>query len=200
MTRVERLWPGSTIVCVGSGPSLTVDQLEVCRGKARMIVVNDAYRLATWADVLYACDAKWWRWEKNKSARAFAGLKYTLKPSYPEIQVLRNLGRTGLSLDPTGLKTGFDSGYQAINLAVLLGATRILLLGYDMRKIGPKAHFFGNHPDNTAPPFLVCLKDYGTLVGPLREAGVSVINCTPGSALTVFPMGTLAEQLTEVAA
>jgi hypothetical protein len=200
MTTVPCAWPGATVVCIGTGPSLTRDDVDACRGKARIIAINDAYTIAPFADVLYACDAKWWAW--HKGAPTFAGLKYTLArpvvPAprlWPGVVALQDCGRLGLSLDPTSLKTGHNSGYQAINLAVLFGAARILLLGYDMHAPGGKDHFFGKHPDQTRPPFRQCLDAFVSMVEPLKAAGVDVVNCTPNSALRCFPTGTLAELL-----
>jgi hypothetical protein len=199
VTTVPLAWPGSTVVCIGTGPSLTRADVEACRGKARVIAVNDAYTIAPFADVLYACDAKWWAW--HKGAPEFAGLKYTLKrpltPApklWPGVVALKDCGRLGLSVDPEGLKTGHNSGYQALNLAVLFGAARIVLLGYDMHATG-KDHYFGKHPDHTRPPFRQCIDAFTSLLAPLKELEVAVINCTPGSALKCFPMGTLAEAL-----
>lgn len=189
---VPRLSPNSTIVCIGTGPSLTQADVDACRGKARVMAVNDAYRSAPWADVLYACDAKWWRW--HKGAPGFAGLKYALEPQsfrWPGVTVLRNTGGSGLELQPNGLRTGHNSGYQAINLAVHFGATRIVLLGYDLRG----DHYFGAHPDQTRPPFSVCLKAFATLVGPLADAGVVVVNATRRTALTAFPFASLEDEL-----
>ena len=198
MTRVERLWPGETFVCIGTGPSLTQAQVDACAGRARVIVINNAYTYAPWADVMYACDRKFWNWPVGlKAAAEFGGLKYSLQDGVPAgVQVLKNLGKDGLSRDPAGLKTGHNSGYQAINLAVLLGARRVILLGYDMHG----GHCFGQHPDKSGPPFALCLAAFPTLVEPLRQAGVSVINCTPGSALLCFPMASLADALQEIAA
>lgn len=205
---VEKIWPGETFVCIGSGPSLTAADVDFCRGKARVIAINDAYKLAPWADVLYACDNKWWAWaDKNykgnhptfRDCSAHqTGHKYTLKP-YPKVRLLRGNEPGldyGLSLDPRILRTGFNSGYQAINLAVHLGAARIVLLGYDMRVNEKKRshdHFFGQHPDHTVPPMAACLTAFKTLVKPLSEAGIEIVNCTPGSALQSFPMRPLAE-------
>jgi hypothetical protein len=191
---VPRLCPGGTVVCLGSGPSLTLEDVAFVRGKATVVAVNDAVRLAPWADVLYACDAKWWFWHRADGAAAFVGPKFALENAakkYPGVQVLRKTGETGLELDPTGLRAGRNSGYQAINLAVHLGASRILLLGYDMKG----DHFFGPHPDGSRPPFAICLQRFATLVDPLRQLGVEVVNCTPGSALTCFPYVPLAEGL-----
>lgn len=196
-SRVERLWPGATVVCLGTGPSLTMDDVAWCRGQARVIAVNNAVALAPWADALYACDAKWWRW--HQSVPDFAGLRYSLAPDDPAKRgcvVLNRHGHTGLSLDPSGLCTGSNSGYQAINLAVHLGATRIILLGYDMRG----GHFFGAHPDSTGPAFAKCLDAFKTLAQPLKDAGVSIVNCTPKSALISFPMASVRDTLSMVAA
>jgi hypothetical protein len=181
---VPRLWPGSTVVCVGGGPSLTDADVCSVRGKARVIAINDAYRLAPWADVLYACDAKWWRW--HAGVPTFAGLKYALQPEaavWPGVQVLQNTGDEGLELDPSGLRAGRNSGYQAINLAVHLGASQIVLLGYDLQG----DHWFGSHPDRSAPPFDLCRQRFQTLVTPLQDLGVTVINGSRQTSLTAFP-------------
>lgn len=195
-TVVPRLWPGSTVVCMGTGPSLCQADVDAVRGRARVIAVNDAYHnratSCLWADVLYACDARWWKW--HDGAPAFKGLKYALDPkaaAWPDVQVLRNLGIKGLSLDPSGLKTGHNSGYQAINLAVLLGASRIILLGYDMQG----DHCFGSHPSKAGPNLALFRLMFPELVKPLKAAGVEIVNCTRKTALECFPRATLADTL-----
>src|SRR3990167_1952589 len=113
---VPHLWPGSTIVGMGGGPSLTPEDVDAVRDRAHVIAVNDAYRLAPWADVLYAADAKWWRW--HQGVPTFPGLKYTVQPEaavWPGVQVLQNTGERGVEIDPRGLRTGRNSGYQAMN-------------------------------------------------------------------------------------
>ena len=73
---VPALWGSDeTAVCLGGGPSLAPQQVDTVRGKARVVAVNDAYRLAPWADVLYVCDHKWWGW--HPAALDFAGEKVT---------------------------------------------------------------------------------------------------------------------------
>lgn len=190
---VPRCWPGETFVLLGCGPSLTEADVDACRGQARVIAINQAYTLASWADVLYACDARWWAW--HKGVPAFAGLKYALEKDaarWPGVQVLKNTGTEGLERDASGVKTGKNSGFQAINLAVHLGAAKILLLGYDMHG----AHFFGDYPwAPTIPPFHSFLDRFATLVEPLKALGVEVVNCTPRSALKAFPFQPLAQAL-----
>lgn len=162
-----------------------------------MVAINDGYRIAPWADVIYAADARWWSW--HRGVESFKGLKYTVQLEaaiWPGVKVLRTTGNLGLELDPSGLRTGQNGGYQAINLAVHLGARRILLLGYDMQ-IGPgrRTHWFGDHPNRVKSPYHAFLDCFPHLAEPLRQIGVSVINCSRETALTCFPRLPIAEAL-----
>jgi hypothetical protein len=210
-TRVERLWPKSTVVCLATGPSLTAEDVDYCLGRARVIAVNDAYRLAPWADALYACDPAWWRW--HDGVKSFQGAKWSMHhdawsarfcAAFSDVARLKNTGETGLELDPSGLRAGRNSGYQAINLAVHYGATRIVLLGYDLQRTGGRAHFFGNHPQaGQNAPYASFIPYFQTLISPLNKAGVSIVNCTPSTALTCFDRSDLRAALSassEVAA
>lgn len=198
---VPKLWPGGTVVCMASGPSLTKEDADYCRGKADgVIVVNTTYQMAPWADCLCASDVRWWAW--HKGAKDFAGLKYATSSAvqWSGVQILRNTGMAGLELDPTGVRHGLNTGYRAINVAVHFGAKRILLLGYDMKRAdGPdrKEHWHGDHPIASRSPYPAFIKRYGTLVDPLKVLGIEVINCTPGSALEMFPKANLRDVLVE---
>lgn len=189
---VPRLWPGETVVCIATGPSLTAADVDACRGRARVIAVNNAHELAPWADVLYAHDRKWWGW--HKGVPGFTGLKYAGEVTpFPDVQLVGRGTEHGLSTDPRTVNHGNNSGYQAIGMAVHFGAARILLLGYDMQ--GGHHHFFGTHPDQSKPPFEFCLKAFATLPPALAAVGVDVINCTRRTALTVFPQMAIEDAL-----
>jgi hypothetical protein len=164
-----------------------------------VIAINDAYRLAPWADVLYAADANWWK--LHHGVPSFAGDKYmTASPTedgkrivIPGVKRLHPGGYKGLSHKADrlnlGLAGGCNSGYQAINLAVLFGAKRILLLGYDMQRDAKRrAHFFGKHGGDlcNASPYELMAKSFLDLIDPLKKLGVEVINCTRETALTCF--------------
>jgi hypothetical protein len=193
MTTVPKLWPNGVIVCMASGPSLTQDDADYCRGKADgVIVVNTTYKMAPWADALIASDVRWWQW--HKGAPEFKGLKYATSKhvKWSGVQILRNTGSKGLELDPSGLKHGINTGYRAVNLAFHFGAKRIILLGYDMKRgDGPKRleHWHGDHPVPSRSQYPTFIMD------PLKEHGVEVVNCTPGSALECFPMADLRDAL-----
>lgn len=193
---VPRLWLGSTIVCIGTGPSLTLADVEACRGRARVIAVKDAIRLAPWADVLYGAGADiggWWT-RNGASLASFAGLRYTLDPKASQwATVLRNTGFTGLESDPSGLKIGKNSGYQSIGLAVHLGAAKIVLLGFDL---DGNNHFFGPHPDRMARPnYREFATFFDTLVDPLQALGIRVVNASRATTLECFERLTIEEAL-----
>lgn len=199
---VPRLWPGSTVVCLGSGPSLTAADVDACRGRARVIAIKDTVRLAPWADVLYGAGAdaggRTW-WHLHGPTLAFSGLRYCLDPQASRwASVLARGPEQGLSADPGALALGGHSGYQAINLAVHLGATRVVLLGYDMQATAGRQHYFGDH-QHGAPgrklPFDWFRLHWPSIVAPLSALGVTVVNATRETALDLFPRQSLAEAL-----
>lgn len=211
MARVERLWPGSTIACLATGPSLTQKDCDRVRAAGcRVVAINDAWRLAPWADVLYSSDRRWW--SHYEGVPKFQGLKFGVGSGvrknngfhrYPDIHVLRNAGYHGLELSPDGLRTGRNSGHAALNLAVHLGATRILLLGYNLSYQNGKAHFFGSHPPGlpqSASLYPGFRRTFATMVEPLNELGIAVYNCTENSSLTCFKRASLKDVLLKVAA
>lgn len=104
------------------------------------------------------------------------------------VHMLRNGGRDGLSADAAALQNGRNSGYQAINFAVLAGAKRIALLGYDGRAQGGQTHWFGDHPVRTPEANLACYaRNFNNMTAPLQQLGVEVVNCSPGTVVTAFP-------------
>ena len=216
-----REWEGWTVVVIGGGLSLTLDQVELVRtahraGKVRCIAVNDAYLWADFADVLYAADSQWWQWQLTGIPKpllglggaevrgrylAFAGQRCSIEYAGNNItddavHILKNkkTNYQELSLDPCYLATaqGKNGGFQALNLAILAGAKRVLLLGID----GKPGHFHGGHPRPTPEHFYEAMrKAFSAAERAILDAGVSVVNCSPGSAVDSFPKMGLAEAL-----
>lgn len=213
LTTTTRLLPrladatGGLVVCLATGPSLTAADVHRCRGRATVIVVNDAHRLAPWADVLYSSDRYWWGF--HQGVPDFAGYKAGIEVSpgraprelltrVPGIAIYRNAGPDGLENAPDGLRTcGANSGGAALNLAVHLGARRVLLLGYDMGDVTGRGHFFGQHPEpiRGRHNFPTWRRAFQTMAAPLAAAGVEVLNCTRRTSLEAFPCVPLDEAL-----
>lgn len=193
--RVPRLWPDRTVYIIGGGPSLRSVNVEELRGE-RVIAVNNAYKLGNWIDVLYYGDCRWLAWHKDQ-VRAFAGLKITSCDQHDSnlgralnIKVVRKRNSPiGIQRDPGMLGWNRSSGACAINLAVHLGARRIVLLGYDMRKIDGASNWHADHPNAEAhDPYAKFLEPFPAIARDLAALGIDCINATPGSALTVFPI------------
>lgn len=201
MAQLQKIKPRYTDVCVvaATGPSLTPDVAKLCKN-VPVIAVNDAWRLFPFADVLYAGDGDWW--DVQWGCPYFDGEKWSSHslPNNDKTQQAKRYGLNlvrgdvgdGFSTDPARIHYGLNSGFQAVNLAILFGAKRILLVGFDMRG----SHFFGDHP---APLHNVDDRKFTRFLREFERAsppqGVGIINCTPDSALRCYPMADLEQAL-----
>jgi hypothetical protein len=115
------------------------------------------------------------KWTQDIKARREFGLNWIL-----------GRGQPGLGRDCVHF--GGNSGYQAMNLAYLWGAKRIVLLGFDCQNVNGQAHWFGQHPPqlNRVQPFQIWINHFNHLAKELEAEGVEVINCSPDTALECF--------------
>lgn len=158
-------------------------------------MVNDNYRMAPWGDVLYAADgpasgADWWGHYIDDINQTFAGEKWTVDFAAAQKYGLNHIGSSheSWSNSPESIALGGNSGFQALNLAVVKEAPqRVILLGYDMGfQPGGRKHWFGDHPGAMNRE-----SNYKKWVDKFRAAApmipVPVLNCTPTTALDCFP-------------
>jgi hypothetical protein len=195
-------WKGQTIVIVGSGPSASGVPLDYGRGRARFMAINNSWRLAPWADILFGCDWAWWK--SVKGCPEFAGLKLSteIKVSQQEWGVHHvglNKGSDMMEFKKLGtVGWGGNSGFHCFNLAVQFGAAKIIFVGLDMT-VAHGAHWHGKHPDGLNNPSRGNTARWRRAVdAPAREVaalGIQVINCSPISALQNYPKMTFAEAL-----
>lgn len=189
---VLRRWPGARIVVVGTGPSLQPEDLLPFVHDP-ILVINDAYRLVPWADVIYAPDAKWWGWHGAQVA-PLHGDKYALDPvvaqTYPDVGILDFYSGTTISQRAGVVATGGHSGFAAINLALHFVGPRsqIVLLGYDLAADeAGRHHFFGEHPDASHVRYDQWRLTYTTLYNQLTAIGVSIRNASRRTTITAIP-------------
>lgn len=169
-----------TWAILATGPSMSAELAQSVRGKCRVVAVSDAWRLAPWADVLVSADAAWWR--ENPSALTFTQAKYGAMPEFQKIE--------GVEKFP-GSVSGTNSGLLACQVAVSLGAKKVLLLGFDMHG----SHYFGAHPaplKNTTPRRFETFKRQFEMY---RPDGVEIVNLTEGSGLRCYRKSTLEKEL-----
>ena len=197
----------NTIVCIGTGPSVTLQQVNAARDKGfRLFACNNAWQLAPDCELLYAVNLAWWqhywpavqhlaaeKWTTNREAADLFGLNW-----------IDEVNKPGLSLDPGIIHHGHGSGYSLVSMAHRAGATRILLLGYDL-KYAPDydgkqrqpgstpRHFFGEYPASMQhwPSVKVRSGVHIELLDLYKSIAsqglVEIVNCTPDSALDCFP-------------
>lgn len=153
--------------------------------------------------MLYACDYKWWQHHLPQVRRVFRGKLWTQYERDGDdnkhlagsgVHLVRSVAAPGLSTDPGVIHQGQSSGYQAINLALHFGASRIVLIGYDLGHNG-KTHFFGDHPTGLQvnSPFASWQKQYRTIDPAAYD--IEIINCTRGGNLDAFERAELGEAL-----
>ena len=200
-----------TIACVACGPSLSAAQvamIEAARaaGRCHVLVVNRAWEYLPRADVLYAADPRWWERYWPAVQAGFAGECWTCKAETArefDLCHIRSTGRKGgISRDPTLIHENCNGGAQIVNLArhflmqAPAGERRILLAGYDMQHTGGRAHCHDDYPDgwSNAAGVKAWAPLFNAIHADLRAEGISLINCTLETALTI-PRGDLATEL-----
>ena len=155
-----------------------------------------------WADVLYGCDARWWdahdgcmdfegeRWASHNNTLS-SDDKIETADKYG-LNLVRGGAEAGFSTDQSLIHYGDNSGFQAVNLAILFGSAYIVLVGFDMRHVSGRSHFFGDHPRG-----LFQRQEYESFARKFEPAptGVTIINATLNSALRCYPMMILEEAI-----
>lgn len=179
---------GRVVVVVASGPSLTLADVNACRGRAAVIVVNDNWRRAPWADALYAADPEWW--DHHRGVTQFRGMRVTQDKGAAERWGLHHVhGRRakGFALKPGHVHWGDNSGYQSIDLAFGYGARRVVLLGFDMQSTGGKSHWFGDHPPEIRRQSALHIFAANFDEAARLHPELDIINASRETALTCWP-------------
>jgi len=181
---------------VGGGASLRGFDWSRLQGR-RVIAVNRAFEMLPGAEAVYFSDLRFWNWNKD-ALLSHPGRKASCmrKLRHPEIDSYETTGISGLEINPGKIRHGNSSGYAAINVAVHRGAKEIVLLGFDMRFIDGHCHWHDGYPvANVEKTFKKMIGYFDTLINPLKEVGVSVLNANPDSAINAFPKISLEEAL-----
>jgi len=194
---VPKLWPGATVFIIGGGPSVTTTDLSLIHGR-RVIGVNDACFLGPWVDVAFFGDCNWYDWNHRRFLRTFHGLRVTVCQRHakkPGILWVERGKPAGLELERADrLGWNRSSGACAVDLAYHLGAARIVLIGFDMQKVGGACNYHSNHKTKqVGDPYPRFIRYFKHIAGDAKKAGLEIWNATPGSAMEHFPVMTLEE-------
>lgn len=182
-----------TAVCIASGPSLTEHDCNLVeRSGLPSIAVNSSWKIAPFADVIYAGDAQWWH--ANYHAIESDAEKWTCSLSayeffYNDLHHFR--------VPDKSHQTGWNSGMRAIELAAYFGASKILLIGYDC-SLKNGIHWHGEHKNTNNPTKQNCDKwhiQFERVASRMSSLGVEVVNCSRYTELRSFPVKKLEDEL-----
>jgi hypothetical protein len=177
--------------------------------KLRVFAMNNTFEDYKGAiDVFTACDPAWWtHYGERLNEHKYQSSQGSFEAWHWDEHTCKRWGLyhvpgkwgDGLSLDPSYIHYGHSSSYQLLNLAVLYGCTRILLLGFDMSyPRGKPRHYFnslsehdGEYPAalrkwSSFTGLLACFKTIAEQAEKLRT--FEIINCTPMTAMSWFPI------------
>ena len=161
---------GADIILLAPGPSMSQELAASFLGR-RVGVVGNCWELAPWAEFLVANDKAWW--QAYPAAQQFEGRKFSAN-RIPGVEMV------------DGMASIHNSGVLALEVAARLGARSIELHGYDMRGshyFGPYENGLTNTGEKRRERQLAQFQAWAT-----SHPGIRVINRTPHSALTCFPL------------
>lgn len=185
MKQVQRPdWAGRIVVCLASGPSLTAEDCERVRESRHPVAVtNTTFRLAPWADVVFGMDMAWWKQYGKEVAEACSGRKFSTS------HAARAFGAESLWQCSWFPQLGAsNSGCAVVALAIVSGASRIVLLGYDCQRTGGRAHWHADHPKpmGNAASLKRWPRHFEHLAKDAQRAGCQVLNASRETAIKCF--------------
>lgn len=176
----------TTFVLMASGPSMCKDDADLVRDwrdgeTKKALAINNTYMLAPWADYIYACDRRWWD-------QYYDGVKKTCTGEL-WCHDKKPTSQYGINrIDNGQFRNAGNSGVYAANLSItMLGAKKLILLGYDMQNTNGLSHWHGDHPPNWPAP-----TNFGAWCGWMKRLAmafpnIEIVNASRETALELFP-------------
>lgn len=129
------------------------------------------------------------KWHNGRFKNTKTGYVYNL---FCMNMVIRNAGVEGIGFSFNDFRTGYNSGFCAFQLAVLLGYEKIYLLGFDLDKGASKIHYHNKYKQRRSisnDSFDKFLNNFILALGIIKkETSIEVISCSASSKLnSVIP-------------
>lgn len=200
-----REWDGEDVYIIGGGPSLKGFNWDWLKGR-RTIGCNAAFFKGP--DICSLCffaDEKFYRTYDTmleryvaQGGRAVTNCEYV--PTYLQWLMSFNRHMSIMTADGNSLLHGYggNSGSAAIHLALLMGARRVFLLGFDGQLgRGGEANWHDKGCDKPNAQVYKRFDEVFEIIErqyPITFPGTEIINCNPDSAITRFPKCQLAPE------
>jgi hypothetical protein len=124
-------WQGQTVAVLGAGPDMTAELAETARGH-KTIAVNRAVKFAPWADMFVALDPHHPFWEEADrmqfNGMRVCGVECDYDALYPGLMY------ETVTLAPGHVVEIRNNALAAIRIAARMGASKIILLGFDPQR------------------------------------------------------------------
>lgn len=169
---------------IASGPSLTTGDVELVRAWRQesedrfVIVANTTFRIAPWADAMFAMDDKWWKFHREEVRATFKGRAYCHMGESARGYAERPEKRKRFCLHG-------NSGAAILAYCCSGDFERIIMLGYDC-SLAKGKHWHGDHPKGLGncgsihrwPKQFQNVRDY--------YPKANIVNASRQTALTMF--------------
>lgn len=214
-------WKDRTCFLLGGGPSLKDFNFDVIKDELTIGVNKSFIKFPT--TILYAMDQRFYdlvtfagntkcempqQKELHQQWLAYKGIKLFVRRS-PKLRfdesvyIVNSLSKKAVSFDlDEGIWEGNNSGFGALMLAIALGATRIGLLGYDLkvqkdRKI--VTHWHGGYGlgdeknfQSKLDKFIKCFEEFAPAIAQQQDIEVvNLVEKSEDSNLNCFPKDSL---------
>lgn len=196
-------WSGQACAIIASGPSTKQANVSALKGRLKVIAIKENVELAPFADIVYGCDAAWWK--NQQGLPKFKGIKIAYDKGLTahgwDIRLIdvRKIEDVILFQPRGTVGSGGNSGFQALNLAIQFGASRILLVGFDMHDRSG-VHWYGRargmgRSNPCEDNFRRWRRAFANAAPVISQSGVDVVNVSAASDLKCFRKLTVEQAL-----
>ena len=192
-------WKGQRCFIVGGGASLKDFDFSQLRNEL-VIGVNRAFERVDCA-INFAMDHELYEWimsgklgdvarEKFENFKGLPVWLDTVGYDYPQgVYIVHQVPRAKMSYSlKDGIRSGSNSGFGALGIALCLGANPIYLLGFDMAgKDGKQTWWHNGYPEmQSSRVYPVFKNDFVGIAKEIKEKNIKVINLNSKSNMKCF--------------
>ena len=201
---VDGAWKGQRCFIVGGGESLKGFDFSKLKNEL-VIGINRAFEKID-CTINFAMDHMLYEWITNgklgDNARnkfdEFKGIPVWMDSvgyEYPQgVYIINQIPKNNMGHSlKDGIRSGSNSGFGALGIAICLGANPIYLLGFDMEgKEGKQVNWHNGYPERQdAKVYKVFRNDFNNVAQELETKNIKVINLNPKSELKCFEFGSI---------
>ena len=184
---VPEIWPDATVYIIGGGPSVNDFDLSRLQGQG-VIATNSAFEEVPFAQFLCFTDREWWENNRFKLAN-FPGVMVTRNPLFREsrrVKFLEPSSVSGLETRPGYINYAANTGLWATFLAIKLGASQVVLVGFDCQPVNGRTNYHDRHSNpGDSRIYQKFLREWDKFSNTLLGYA-DIINACPTSAITNF--------------